>query len=304
MNVLVTGGAGFIGSNLVEELIKDHNVIVVDNFHTGSEDNLRDVRDKIRLIKTSSGDVLKLDLPHIDHIYHIGIPSSSPMYKECPSLVGDAINDTISILEFAKETSVQKMVVASSSSLYNGVPPPHKETATIKVMDYYIEARLCIERITQLYYNLYGVNSIALRFFSVYGSHEEAKGKYANVLTQSLWDMKKDIQPVIYGDGTQTRDLVYVKDVVHALILAMESNVESDVFNVGTGVSYNFNELVSLLNKILGKNIKPVYVENPIKNYVSETLADLTKIKSTLGYKPSYTIEEGLRAMVDERKSL
>lgn len=215
------------------------------------------------------------------------------MYKQNPLLVGDAINGTISVLEYAKKEKIKKVIFASSSSLYNGLQPPHNENMDIKVTDFYTEARLCIERIARLYNVIYDIRTAGLRFFSVYGPHEEAKGKYANIVTQFIWEMKKGNSPIIYGDGTQKRDFVFVKDVIKACLLLMNSEFEYDVFNVGTGKSYSFNEVANILNGKLNTNIKPTYIEMPIKNYVDHTLADIRKIRS-LGYQPEYSFEKGI----------
>nr|QNO49511.1 ADP-L-glycero-D-manno-heptose-6-epimerase [Methanosarcinales archaeon ANME-2c ERB4] len=297
MKILVTGGAGFIGSNLISVLVKEHDVTVLDNFHTGSADNLNDAKNEIAIIDDSSGNIGKqLSNSDIDAIFHLGIPSSSPMYKENPMLVGSAINDAISVFEFAKKTGA-KVVFASSSSLYNGLPTPDREDMAVMVADYYTEARLGIERIAELYHTLYGINIVGLRFFSVYGPNERAKGIYANIVSQFLWEMQDGKTPVIYGDGEQTRDFAFVSDVVRACVLAMEKDV-SGVFNVGTGVSHSFNDVVVALNDVLGTNIKPQYIDNPMKNYVAHTLADLTKVKDALGFRSEYSLEDGIREIV------
>jgi len=299
MNVVVTGGAGFIGSNLVSGLIKEHDVTVLDNLHTGSDDNLKDVRSEITFINDSSGNIgNRLSNSDIDAIFHLGIPSSSPIYKENPMLVGSAINDAISVFEFAKKMDV-KVVFASSSSLYNGLPTPNREDMDVMVTDYYTEARLGIERIAELYHQLYGIDLVGLRFFSVYGPNEHAKGIYANIISQFLWEMQDGRTPVIYGDGEQTRDFTFVSDVVRACILAMERDV-SGVFNVGTGVSHSFNDVVVALNGVLGTDIEPQHIENPVQNYpvqnyVAHTLADLTNVKAALGFRSEYSLEEGIR---------
>lgn len=309
MYILVTGGAGFIGSNLVEMLVKEeHKITVIDNLHSGDRKNLNGVRDDIQLFIRSCGDILSINpssnpstnLMNTDIIFHLGIPSSSPMYKQDPKLVGNTINDTIAVFEYAKKLR-SKVIFASSSSLYNGLEPPHREDMDVKITDYYTEARLCIERIAKLYNILYGIKSVGLRFFSVYGPHEEAKGKYANIITQFIWDMKKGKSPVIYGDGKQTRDFTYVKDVVDALLLFLNIEFEYDIYNVGTGMSYSFNDIVRILNNKLNTDISPTHIEMPMTNYVNDTLADITKIKG-LGYQPKYSIEEGITGTLKNMK--
>ena len=137
-----------------------------------------------------------------------------------------------------------------------------------------------------------------MRFFSVYGPHERAKGKYANIISQFMWLMRENRAPVIYGDGSQTRDFIHVSDVVRACLAAAEADVGCEVINIGTGRETSFNRVIELLNEELGRSIEPEYVENPIKNYVSETLADISKARELLGFKPSVSLEEGIRLLV------
>ncbi|RLG97638.1 nucleoside-diphosphate sugar epimerase, partial [Candidatus Bathyarchaeota archaeon] len=205
--------------------------------------------------------------------------------------------DMITILEYAKKTGC-KVIYASSSSIYNGNKVPYREDMPIYVTDYYTECRYSMERLAKLYNILHGVKSVGMRFFSIYGPKEEYKGRYANIVSQFLWSMLKDEPPVIFGDGSQTRDFTHVRDVVEALILAMEKDFECEIFNVGTGVSHSFNEVVEILNRLLGKNIKPIYKPNPIKNYVYHTLADTRKAEKVLGFKARITLEEGLSELV------
>ncbi len=295
MKTLVTGGAGFIGSNLVEALVRDRcEVVVMDNIHSGNVKNLGNL--DVDIIQNSVGDIdASLD---VSAIFHLGMPSSSPMYKKDPKLVGQVINDAIALFEFARQKNC-KVVFASSSSLYNGLAPPHRENMAIKVTDYYTEARLGVERIAELYNKLYGVRSAAMRFFSVYGKNETAKGEYANIITQFLWKMKNNEAPLIFGDGSQTRDFTYVDDVVSACRIAMDKTTGFDIFNVGTGRMTSFNEVVNILNRVLGKKIKPQYKQNPIKNYVADTQADTTKAKKILGFEAKTTLEEGAKKLLE-----
>jgi UDP-glucose 4-epimerase len=272
MSTLVTGGAGFIGSNLVEELLASgEEIVVLDNMHTGSPGNLEGLQGSLKLIRASCNDLPDMDI-HPEKIYHLGIPSSSPMYKKNPYLVGEALNGFTAVFELAKRCGA-RVVYASSSSLYNGLLPPHREDMTIQVADYYTEARLAMERMAELYKQLYDIDSVGLRFFSVYGPKETAKKQYANMVTQFLWEMRDSKAPVIFGDGLQTRDFTYVKDLTRALQLAMKSDYHG-ILNAGTGKAYTFNDVIKILNQKLGLSVKPQYVKNPIKNYVMHTLAD------------------------------
>ena len=299
MRVLVTGGAGFIGSNLVEDLLDSGDeVVVVDNLSTGSLDNLKDLKNvdgSLKFFEADCSKLASLDI-HPDAIYHLGIPSSSPIYRRDPFVVGDAINEMIAVMEVAKKEEC-RVVYAASSSVYSGLMPPHREDMTIKVTDYYTEARLCMERIAELYSTLFGVRSVGMRLFSVYGPHERAKSLYANTVTQFLWGIMEGKRPQIYGDGSQTRDFIFVRDVVGALRLAMNSD-HHGVLNVGTGKSYSFNRVVEMLNERMQIDLQPEYIENPIKNYVMHTLADTSKTKGVLGFEARYALKEGIDELV------
>jgi len=303
MKYLVTGGAGFIGSNLTERLVGEgHNVIVVDNLSTGSLKNLRAVKSKIKFIESPVAKILEnKEIKNLDGIYHYGIPSSTPLYRENPDLVGEAINEFIKVLELAKREKC-KIVFASSSSVYNGNLTPFREDMPVLVKDLYTEARYAMERLAKLYYDWYKVNVIGIRFFSVYGPHEEAKKNYANLVTQFLWAAQKGEKPVIYGDGMQTRDFTFVKDIIEGCVLAMNSKVENDVFNVGAGFQYAVNDMVKMLEKALGKKIECRYAPNPLQGYVYETWADTGKAQKILGFKPKYPFEKGLKEIIEYYK--
>jgi len=295
MLYVVTGGAGFIGSHLVDRILeRGDEVIVIDNFHTGTPRNL--IGKDVRLIQGNSGEIAKLN-EKVDGIFHLGIYSSSPMYKKDRSLISKAIEDFIVLIDWATKNKV-KIVFASTSSVYNGNPIPWSEDMSIKPMDFYTEARYAMERLAEVYNKLYGTSVIALRLFSVYGEREEHKGKYANLVSQFIWSVLQGRKPVIYGDGTQTRDFIYVGDVVEAFIKAMESDVDFDIFNVGTGKNYSLNELLNVLGKVMGREIEAEYVENPIKNYVMHTLADTTKSEKVLGFKAKVSLEDGIKKIL------
>jgi len=297
----VTGGAGFIGSNIVVSLVeRGYDVVVVDNFHTGNLMNLKDVMDRIRVFEGDVKDLFALGVPACDYVLHQGFPSSSPMYKEKPSLVGEAINGAIAVLEYAKKYGA-KVVLASTSSIYNGNPTPWREDMKLYVTDYYTEARIAAERLCELYAKLHGVKSVSLRYFSVYGPKEEYKGKYANVITQMIWSALKGEEFVVYGDGEQARDLIHVSDVVEANFKAMEfedyGDVCYEVFNVGAGKAVSFNEMARILREA-GLEVKLRYVPNPIKNYVYRTEADITKMKERLKLEIKMPLKKGVEQAI------
>jgi len=295
LRVIVTGGCGFIGSNLVERLVRDgHEVVVFDDLSTGSLKNIEGL--DVKFFNEPYERMMEI-VQECEIIFHLGMPSSSPMYKRNPLLVGKTINEAVTIFEYARKKNC-KVVYASTSSIYNGNPLPYNEDMPIYVTDYYTECRYAVERLAKLYSVLHGVKSIGLRLFSVYGPKEEHKGEYANIVSQFLWKMVRDEPPIIYGDGTQTRDFIHVTDVVEAFLLAAEGDFDCEIFNVGTGVAHSFNEVIDLLNKVLGKNIKPIYKPNPIKNYVYHTLADMSKAEKILGFKARISLEDGIRSLL------
>ncbi|MBL7206839.1 MAG: NAD-dependent epimerase/dehydratase family protein [Candidatus Aenigmarchaeota archaeon] len=294
MKILITGIAGFIGSNLAERLVKDgHEVLGYDNFLSGLPDNVKNLN--IEMVE-------KIDDLKVDKIFHLGMPSSSPMYREDRFKIIEAVEITLKVLELAKKLNVH-IVYATTSSIYNGNEPPYKEDMKVHITDFYTEARYFIERLFDLYDKFYGITSVGLRFFSVYGPNDQGKGKYANTVTQFALDMINGKEPVLYGDGSQERDFIHVEDVVEALIKASEHK-KTDIFNTGTGKAYSFNDLIGAINKALGTEIKPKYIENPFKAYLSCTLADTTKAENVLGFKSKYEFEEGIKKQVEYLKKI
>jgi UDP-glucose 4-epimerase len=293
--LLITGGAGFVGSNLVGELVDQNEILVLDNLHTGVVTNIDQYMDRIELRTLDTEDIFQVDFAP-DVIFHLGMYSSTPMYKENRNLVHKVVDGTVQVLEFAKRHHAS-VVLASSSSIYNGYPVPHSEEMVPKVTDFYTEARLYAERLTELYTKMFDLKAVCLRFFSVYGPGERSKGRYANLVSQFMWDLEEGRNPVIYGDGSQTRDFVYVDDVVDACVTAAESG-KSGVFNVGTGRSYTINEMLEKVMAHVGKHLEPVHVDVPISNYVMHTQADTRKAKRELGFSARYTLDDGLNLML------
>ncbi|MEM7821401.1 MAG: NAD-dependent epimerase/dehydratase family protein [Candidatus Aenigmatarchaeota archaeon] len=300
MRVLVTGGAGFIGSHIVRKLFNmGHEVFVIDNLHTGSTKNLEGM--EINFLKGSIGKISNFKLPSFDVMFHYGIPSSSQMYVKNKNLIQNSIKDSISLFELARKNG-SKVILSSSSSVYNGLPTPWKEDMSPIVTDFYTETRIAIERFAELYNKFYGMECIILRLFSVYGPGEEFKGRFANIISQFLWRMLKNKRPTIYGDGTQSRDFIFIEDVVKANMLAMEKDINFEIINVGSGKNLSFNSIVEILNKKLGKNITPSYIKNPIKNYVYHTLADTKKAKEVLNFEAKVKLEEGIEKTIEYYK--
>ena len=171
----------------------------------------------------------------------------------------------INLLNAARDNGVKKIVHASTSSLYANNPVPLREDMHIIPPNFYSVSKLAAEQLGTIFSNEYGLDIIGLRYMSVYGLHEESKGRFANLISQFLWSMLKNEQPVIYGNGTQTRDFTFVGDIVQANILAINSKVKNDIFNVGTGKATSLNELVDILNSLLRKKIEPKYIKMPVR---------------------------------------
>ncbi|MEK6982299.1 MAG: NAD-dependent epimerase/dehydratase family protein [Candidatus Micrarchaeota archaeon] len=299
MKIIVTGGAGFIGSHLSTKLVQDnHEVIILDNLHTGNISNIENIKNSVKFYQKNVGEISTIKEQDIDLIFHYGVPSSTPMYKENRHITSKAVDEFVSILEFAKDKNA-KIVLSSSSSLYNGQKEPFNENMSIGVSDFYTEARFYMERLAKLYSDLYGVKSVCLRNFSIYGSNELYKKNYANIISQFIWSFLKNESPVIYGDGSQTRDFVYVDDAVEAAILAMKYNKKNfDIFNVGTGKSHTFKEIVKLVQNKIGSTIEPIYIKNQISNYVYNTKADTTYTEQFLNFKSKINVEEGIEKLL------
>jgi nucleoside-diphosphate-sugar epimerase len=304
MKCLVTGGAGFIGSNLAREAVeRGWQVRLLDNFYLGSSENLSSLKREIKLINGDIRDRKTIDAATkgIDYIFHQAAVSSSQMFVPDPS-EGFSVNvqGFANLLFHAHKNGVQRVVYASTSSIYGDLPTPHREDMFIKSCpNHYAASKLASEYLAKAHTLQQGLETVGLRYFSVYGPREERKGKYANMISQFLWGMKREETPVIYGDGFQTRDFTYVKDIVEANFLATKKKRASgEVFNIGTGRSTTINAAVSLLNKNLGTNLKPKHVRNPIKNYVCHTLADTEKAKNLLGFEAKTSLEKGIKILL------
>ncbi len=291
-NIIVTGGAGFIGSNLSNELCNSNNLMIIDNMHSGSMDNVKESMGKgAGFFKGDSGELANAKFDP-DLIFHLGMYSSSPMYRSDHRLVGKVVDDTVKIFDYASDKGVP-VVFASSSSIYNGYEPPHHEDLVPKVTDFYTEARIAVERLAQLYSDMHGLNATALRLFSVYGPHDERKGRFGNLITQFMGSISRGESPIVYGDGLQTRDFTYVKDVVTAFALASKLK-GFHIYNVGRGESFTINQMLDKLSSHLGTQIGAKYVANPLKNYVEHTKADTTKSEKELGFKAEYDLDKGI----------
>lgn len=291
--ILVTGGAGFIGSNLANSLAADNDVIALDNGYLGTPANLSSD------VEYVEADVLDDDLPtDVDVVFHLAALSSRQMLEENPRQ-GARVNieGFVNVVEQAQADGCDTVVYATTSSIYGSQTEPSPEDMSVEAATGYDASMMGRERYAEYYSNFYDDLTLAgMRFFSVYqgyGGAEEHKGEYANTVSQFAESIANGEAPVLWGDGSQTRDFTHVSDIVRGLVRAAEERLDG-VYNLGTGESYSFNEMVELINDALGTDVDPEYEPVPIDNYVYHTKADTTKIHAATGWEPEVSFEEGV----------
>ncbi len=284
-------------------LKKGWEVRVLDNFFLGKPENLKDVIGDIQLIKgdVRDGKFVKVATKDVDYIFHQAAISSSQMFVPDPGLgISVNVQGFSNLLHYARENGVKRVVHASTSTIYGSLPTPHREDYYIKRCgNFYSVTKFAAEHLAKTFTAEMGLETVGLRYFSVYGPGERHKGKYANLITQFLWGMKKGKRPIIYGDGKQTRDFIHVADVVRAnLLAAVKKRASGEIINVGTGRPIKVNDATSLLNKYLGTKIKPKYAPNPITGYVYQHQANTTKAEKLIGFKAQIPFKKGLKMLV------
>lgn len=301
--ILVTGGAGFIGSNFSNMMAeKDHDVTAFDNLSLGKQENLSDKVNFVQGDVNKEEDLLRAG-ENFDYIVHLAASSSAPMFAaDMYWAYQNNICGHIRVMQYAKKTNVKKMLFASTSSIYGNNPTPLTEDQDVVPPNHYSVTKFAQENASRVFNKAEGLEIVGFRFMSVYGLNEGHKTTFANLVSQFIWAMNNDERPVLYGDGTQERDFTNVKDVCQGIELAMnnEKQYGFTVFNIGTQSCINLLQLVELINKAMGKNIEPELIENPVKEgYVKSQLADITKISTELGYKPTVELEEGIKEIVE-----
>ena len=314
---LVTGGAGFIGSNIVEELLRrNQKVRILDNFSTGKRENITRVKEileseninNLEKLEVVEGDIrsyhiVREAIEGVDFILHQAALPSVPRSVKDP-LTSNEVNvvGTLNILNAAKEIKVKRIVYASSSSVYGDLEVlPKTEDMLPKPLSPYAVSKLAAEKYCQVFTNLYGLETIVLRYFNVFGPRQDPNSQYSAVIPKFIKMIKEGTSPTVFGDGEQSRDFTYVRNVVDANLLACKKNTEElsgEVFNAAFGKRITINELVNSINDILKTNTKPNYTD-PRPGDVKHSLSNIGKIRQLLDYEPEVDFFEGLKRVIN-----
>jgi UDP-glucose 4-epimerase len=306
VRVLVTGGAGFIGSNLTETLLqKGHFVRVLDNFSTGKRENL--IFDRAYpSLEIIEGDIRDLDTCHkavkrIDYVFHQGALPSVQRSVEDPE-TSNAVNagGTLNILLAARDNGVKRVMYAASSAVYGDTPtlPKHEEMPPNPLSPYALQKYIG-ERYCRLFYELYGLESVSLRYFNIFGPKQDPNSVYSAVIPRFIDALLHGRPPVIFGDGEQSRDFTYIENVVQANLLAMSAeHLHGEVINIACGQRISLNQLLNVLKEILGSKLSALYQEAR-QGDVRHSLADIRKGKEVIQYEPKVGIEIGLKKTVE-----
>ena len=294
MKIVITGGAGFIGSNLAEELAKKHEVVVVDDLSTGRVENVEDLDLELVRGSITDPDLLRENFRGVDYVFHQAALPSVQRSIEDPVLANEVnICGTLNVLVAARDADVKKVIYASSSSVYGDTPElPKREDMKPDPKSPYAVAKLAGEYYCRVFNEIYGLKTVALRYFNVYGPRQDPSSDYAAVIPKFANLCLAGKEPIIYGDGEQTRDFTFVRDVVQANVLAMESDA-TGVFNVATGQRISINDLAGMVMEIIGNRVDCVH-EGARAGDVRDSLGDISRAYAGFGYVPRYGMKDGL----------
>ena len=301
---LVTGGAGFIGSNICRKLISQGCFVrVIDNLLTGRKSNLADIIDKIEFIESDMGDetAIRTAMKDIDVVLHQGALPSVPKSVDDPAATHrHCVDATFTVLLAARDMGIKRLVYAASSSAYGDSPTmPKLETMLTVPLSPYAVAKLVGEYYCSVFSKVFGLETIGLRYFNVFGPYQDPKSQYAAAIPAFVTSILQDKPPTIYGDGEQSRDFTYIDNVVEANLLAARAgHTAGEVINVACGQAVTVNRIIEMINKLTGKNVKPVYADSRAGD-VKHSLADISLAEKVIGYKPLVPFEEGLKLAID-----
>jgi nucleoside-diphosphate-sugar epimerase len=301
---LVTGGAGFIGSNICRRLVSEGCFVrVLDNLLTGKRSNLADIADKIEFVEADMGDpeVARSAMKDIDAVFHQGALASVPRSVDDPAATHrHCVDATFTLLLAARDAGIKRFVYAASSSAYGDTPTlPKVETMTPNPLSPYAAAKLVGEYYCSVFYEVFGLETIALRYFNVFGPYQDPTSQYAAAIPAFVTSILKDQPPTIYGDGEQSRDFTYIDNVVHANLLAARTKqTKGEVINIACGQAVTVNEIIAMINKTVGKQVNPIY-ETPRAGDVKHSLADITRAQGLIGFSPVVSFDEGLQKAIE-----
>ena len=308
--ILVTGGAGFIGSNLTETLLKkDHFVRVLDNFSTGKRENL--IFDQAySSLEIIEGDIRDLPTCHqavkgMDYVFHqAALPSVQRSIEDPAASQAINVGGTLNILLAAREERVKRLIYASSSSIYGDTPtlPKHEEMDSRPLSPYALQKYIG-EQYGRLFSRLYGLDTLSLRYFNIFGPRQDPNSLYSAVIPRFIDALLRGRPPIIFGDGEQSRDFTYIENVVQANLLALSAEpLHGEAMNIACGKRTSLNQLLDVLKGILGVTLSPIYQE-PRAGDVKHSLANINRAKEILNYEPTVGIEVGLEKTVEYFKA-
>ncbi|MFQ6106373.1 MAG: SDR family oxidoreductase [Thermoplasmata archaeon] len=306
--VLVTGGAGFIGSHVTERLCPSNDVMVLDDLSTGSRDNLSALGGDVDFFEGDIRDteILEDALHSTDLVFHCAAQVSVERSVESP-VETDQINveGTVNLLDRCRKTDVERLIFVSSSSVYGSNPElPKKEEMQPRPESPYAVSKMMGEQYCRLFNELYGLPCVVLRCFNVYGPRQQASSPYASVIPRFISAILHEQKPTVFGDGEQTRDFVFVDDVTDALLRAAEvKNARGEIINIASGEPTSILDLLEVLGQIFGRDIDPVF-EDHRPGDVRHSVADITKAKELLGFTPRIHLANGLQRTVDHLRAL
>jgi UDP-glucose 4-epimerase len=298
--VVITGGAGFIGANLAKELAANNSVTIIDNLSTGKKGNIADLpQGKVEFVEGSIGEfsLLQRLFRNVDFVFHQAATASVHKSMENPLATNEAnVTGTLNVLLAARDSGVKKVIYASSAAAYGDTTTlPQREEMMPNPQSPYAVTKLVGEYYCQVFQAVYGLPTASLRYFNVYGPKQDPNSEYSAVIPKFIKRLSEGKLPIIFGDGEQTRDFVFVTDVVRANILAAESDA-TGIFNIGQGQSITINELAELIIRIMNKDPGVIYKEARVGD-IRHSLADISKA-GLFGYQPQYDLEQGLRESV------
>lgn len=293
MKIVVTGGAGFIGSNIAMELDKDHEVIVLDDFSNADFKNLTGFKGTVYAYDLVSFDwEAFFKNEKIDVIYHQAAITDTTVMDQ-KKMMEVNVNSFKNILDYSVKNNI-RVIYASSAAVYGRGQSPMQEDQSLAPLNVYGFSKLIMDNLALEYSRKYpDLKVMGLRYFNVFGPGEAHKSKFASMIYQLSLQMKEGKKPRVFFDGEQTRDHIYIKDVVLANVLMLGCK-QNGAYNLGIGKETSFNEIIKYLNEVLGTNLEPDYFENPYAFYQNKTCAGISKIQKAVGYEPRYSVKQGI----------